>query len=184
MLELISEFSSGGRVSQELIELAGERRPRFGFRISDFGLGLIRMARVHLALSLKQPWATLLVHGRKTIEVRRWPTKQRGRILIHAARIPDPRPEAWAFVSKELWPLAQQVGGIIGVGELTECLSYRSLENFTMDREKHLNDPAWFQGPVMYGFLFSNLKALPFRRYPGWMRFFEVEPSALRGIDG
>src|SRR5437879_10658243 len=87
------------------------------------------MARMHLALSLKQPWATLLAHGRKTIEVRRWPTKQRGRILIHAARIPDPRPEAWAFVSKELWPVAQQVGGIIGVGELTECLSYRSLEN-------------------------------------------------------
>ena len=73
---------------------------------------------------------------------------------------------------------------IIGVGELNDCLVYRTLEGFTADREKHLNDPSWFQGPVMYGFAFANLKALPFRRYPGWMRFFDVEHSALRGIDG
>ena len=142
------------------------------------------MARMHLALSLKQPWATLLAHGRKTIEIRRWPTNRRGRILIHAARIPDPRPEAWALVPDELREHAQQVGGIIGVGELNNCLVYRTLESFVTDREKHLNDPSWFQGPVMYGFAFANLKALPFRRYPGWMRFFDVEHSALRGIDG
>ena len=54
------------------------------------------------ALSLKQPWAALLVHGRKTIEVRRWATKRRGPVLIHAARVPDPRPEAWAQLPPEL----------------------------------------------------------------------------------
>src|SRR5204863_2700985 len=37
------------------------------------------------ALSLKQPWAALLVHGRKSVEVRSWPTARRGRVLIHAA---------------------------------------------------------------------------------------------------
>jgi hypothetical protein len=142
------------------------------------------MTRAHLALSLKQPWATLLAHGRKTIEIRRWPTNRRGRILIHAARIPDPRPEAWALVSKDLWTYAQLVGGFIGIGELTDCVDYRTVEIFAADREKHLNDPSWFQGPVMYGFVFAHLKALPFRRYPGWMRFFEVEPAAVRGIDG
>src|SRR5438105_4444384 len=59
------------------------------------------------ALSIKQPWAALLVHGRKTIEVRRWPTARRGRILIHAARLPDPRPEAWQQVPKELLQAAR-----------------------------------------------------------------------------
>ena len=54
------------------------------------------------ALSIKQPWAALLVAGIKTVEIRRWPTNRRGRILIHAARIPDPRPEAWALVPDEL----------------------------------------------------------------------------------
>jgi hypothetical protein len=141
------------------------------------------MSRVHLALSLKQPWATLLAHGQKTIEIRRWPTSRRGRILIHAARIPDPRPEAWALVSEELRQHAQQVGGIVGVAELNDCLVYRSVDSFASDRAKHLNDPSWFQGPVMYGFVFSNQQALPFRRYPGWMRFFDVEQSALKGID-
>jgi hypothetical protein len=141
------------------------------------------MSRVHLALSLKQPWATLLAHGQKTIEIRRWPTNRRGRILIHAARIPDLRPEAWALVSEELRQHAQQVGGIIGVGELSDCRAYRTEDSFASDRPKHLNDPSWFQGPVMYGFVFSNLQTLPFRRYPGWMRFFDVEQSALKGID-
>src|SRR5947199_331497 len=52
------------------------------------------MAEVRYALSFKQPWAALLVHGLKSIEVRVWPIARRGPVLIHAARIPDPRPDA------------------------------------------------------------------------------------------
>ena len=48
------------------------------------------------ALSVKQPWAALLVAGVKTVEVRTWPTARRGRVLIHAGKIPDDRPEGWA----------------------------------------------------------------------------------------
>jgi hypothetical protein len=126
------------------------------------------------ALSLKQPWATLLVHGLKTIEVRRWPTARRERILIHAARVPDERPEAWAHVPPELLAEARQVGGILGAGDLTGCLAYRGLTEFAADQARHLNEPSWFEGPVLYGFVFANLTVLPFRRYPGWMRFFTV----------
>jgi hypothetical protein len=133
------------------------------------------MAEVEHALSIKQPWAALLVHGRKVIEVRRWPTARRGRILIHAARLPDERPAAWAHVPPELDALARQLGGIIGAGDLTDCVPYRTVEAFSVDRRRHLNDPRWFRGPVLYGFVFANLTALPFRPYPGWMRFFAVE---------
>ncbi|HLJ95670.1 MAG TPA: ASCH domain-containing protein [Gemmataceae bacterium] len=126
------------------------------------------------ALSLKQPWAALLVHGYKTIEVRRWPTARRGRILIHAARVPDSRAEAWSLVPAELHEAAQLRGGIVGAGELTGCTPYRSLEAFTADRSRHLNDPSWFHGPVLYGFSFAKLETLPFRAYSGWMRFFPV----------
>lgn len=129
------------------------------------------------ALSLKQPWAALLVHGRKTIEVRRWPTARRGRILIHAARIPDERPKVWALVPPELVESARLVGGIIGEGNLTGCIAYRTLEQFTTDKDRHLNDPAWFREPVLYGFVFEQLTVLPFRPYPGWMRFFSVDPD-------
>lgn len=38
------------------------------------------------ALSIKQPWAALVVHGIKDIENRTWSTKRRGEVLIHASK--------------------------------------------------------------------------------------------------
>lgn len=38
------------------------------------------------AISLWQPWATLMALGEKWIETRHWPTKYRGDLLIHAAK--------------------------------------------------------------------------------------------------
>src|SRR5262245_48875861 len=106
------------------------------------------------ALSLKQPWAALLAHGRKTIEVRKWPTARRGRVLIHASRVPDERPEAWQHVPPELTESAHLFGGILGAGEVIGCKVYRHLEAFTADQAQHLNEPAWFEAPALYGFTF------------------------------
>lgn len=39
-----------------------------------------------IALSIRQPWASLILKAHKDIENRCWPTKVRGRILIHAAK--------------------------------------------------------------------------------------------------
>jgi ASCH domain len=134
------------------------------------------------ALSLKQPWAALLIHGRKTIEVRRWATARRGTIFIHAARIPDARPEAWANVPPELREAARMVGGLIGAADLTGVKAYRSAEAFVADRARHLNDPSWFQLPCLYGFIFANAHVLRFRPYKGNVRFFTVEvPSEPKG---
>lgn len=36
------------------------------------------------ALSVKQPWASLIASGRKTVELRSWSTKYRGPVLILA----------------------------------------------------------------------------------------------------
>lgn len=127
------------------------------------------------ALSVKQPWATLLVHGYKTIEVRRWPTARRGRILIHAARVPDPRPEGWDLVPPELAEAARLSGGIVGTGDLTDCVEYRGPDAFSADQCHHRNPTAWFQEPLLYGFRFRNLTPLPFRPCSGWMRFFPVD---------
>lgn len=132
------------------------------------------------ALSLKQPWAALLVHGLKSIEVRAWATRRRGPVLIHAARVPDDRPEAWALVPEELRPATAQLGGIIGAAELLECLHYRTFERFLTDRDRHLNDPSWYRPTGLFGFRFANPVALPFHRCPGQIRFFRVEwPGAL-----
>src|SRR5579859_1740938 len=112
------------------------------------------MSNVQYALSLKQPWATLLVHGLKCIEVRAWPTARRGPILIHAARVPDPRSEAWTHVPKELRGEAEMGGGVIGCAELTGCRTYRTAADFVADQNLHLNAPDWFK-PVLYGFVFD-----------------------------
>jgi hypothetical protein len=126
------------------------------------------------ALSLKQPWAALLAAGRKTVEVRKWPTARLGPVLIHASGVPDERPEAWALLPPDLAELARLQGGIIGAGVLRGCKTYRSAEAFAADQAKHLNDPTWWQPPALYGFLFEALEVRPYRRLPGWMRFFEV----------
>ena len=131
---------------------------------------------VQYALSLKQPWATLLVHGFKRIEVRAWPTARRGLVLVHAARVPDPRPEAWARLPVELRADADVIGGIIGSVELTECRAYRTAAEFVADQDLHLNAPDWFK-PGLYGFTFAKPERLPFRRYAGWMRFFSVDEA-------
>jgi len=129
----------------------------------------------HYALSLKQPWAALLVHGRKTVEVRRWATRRRGAVLIHAARVPDLRREVWERLPPELLLEAQLVGGIIGAAELTGVVAYPSPQLFVADCARHLNDPSWFQPPRLYGFVFANPRPLDFHRCPGNVRFFTVE---------
>ncbi len=41
------------------------------------------------ALSVRQPWASMIASGIKTIEVRSWPTLFRGELLIVSSRKPD-----------------------------------------------------------------------------------------------
>ena len=40
------------------------------------------------ALSVRQPWASLIDHGAKTIETRRWYTRYRGPLVICSSRRP------------------------------------------------------------------------------------------------
>jgi hypothetical protein len=132
------------------------------------------MGRDVLAISLKQPWAALVVHGVKSVEIRRWSTALRGRVLIHAAKVSDPRPQAWAHVPRELAEAALVVGGIVGAADVTGCIAYPSADAFAADRMLHLNDPAWYRPPVMYGFVLTRPAATRFRPLNGYIKFFPV----------
>jgi hypothetical protein len=127
------------------------------------------------ALSIKQPWAALVVAGIKSIEIRRWPTDRRGLILIHASGTEDNRREGWDAVPQRLLPLTKRRGGIIGSVELIDCVAYDTAEAFGKDRGRHLNHPDWFRPPRLFGLVFRNAQTLPFRRFPGWIKFFPVE---------
>ncbi len=135
------------------------------------------LPKFRYALSLKQPWATLLVYGLKCIEIRSWATDLREEVLIHASQIPDSRPQAWKLVPVDLLDLARAVGGVVGSAELTGCIPYRTPAAFAADQALHLNDPAWFR-PRLHGFVFARAAHRPFRRCLGNVKFFRVEVSA------
>jgi hypothetical protein len=84
----------------------------------------------------------------------------------------------WRQVPADVQETASLHGGIVGEAELVGCLAYRTLEEFAADQERHWNDPTWFAEPVLYGFVVSQASVVPFRPCSGWMRFFQVEPSA------
>jgi len=49
------------------------------------------------ALSIRQPWAWLLVEGFKDIENRTWKTNYRGSFLIHASKQFDTKSVVWIY---------------------------------------------------------------------------------------
>lgn len=52
------------------------------------------------ALTLWQPWATLIALGIKTVETRKWKTPYRGPLAIHAA-YRRPRPDDWGDAEQQ-----------------------------------------------------------------------------------
>jgi hypothetical protein len=77
-----------------------------------------------LALTLIQPWATLIVHSGKDVENRSWPTRHRGGLLIHAGRKIDlsgyQQAASYGIVLPEPDELPR--GGIIGRVTVTDCV--------------------------------------------------------------
>ena len=133
-----------------------------------------------LALSVKQPWAALLVTGVKTVEVRTWTTRARGPILIHAGKAPDHRADGWALVTTpKLQTLAALRGGLIGTAELTACVRYRTPEAFARATDAHRNNPDWYRPGGLYGFVFQNPRPIAYHACPGRTLLFTVEGITL-----
>jgi hypothetical protein len=81
------------------------------------------------ALSIKQPWASLIAHGIKDIENRTWKTKFRGRIYIHASapkkfniQLTDEQTLAAAPVLKTAFEGTMSFGAIIGEVFIVDCV--------------------------------------------------------------
>ena len=84
-------------------------------------------------LSLKQPYADLLVFGEKTIELRKWNTRFRGEFLIHASKNIDI--QACERLDIDIDKLT--IGAIIG-SALVESLHALSHEPFDHAKVKAL----------------------------------------------
>mgnify|MGYP004573603869 FL=1 len=76
-------------------------------------------------LTIKQPWATLIMEGYKRFEFRSWKTKYRGDLLIHAGKGVDK--EAMRRLAKYI-PEDMPTGKILGKVTLIDCI--KCDENF------------------------------------------------------
>lgn len=115
------------------------------------------------ALSIRQPYAWLIVNGHKDIENRDWSTNFRGRVLIHAGLTypkRDYRDDAETYGERfGSYPERDtMLGGIVGVATITGCVT--------------ASDSEWFFGP--YGFTLTDAKPVPFVPCKGKLGFFNV----------
>jgi len=130
------------------------------------------------ALTIRQPYATLIMQGVKQFETRSWRTEYRGPLVIHAAangaRIHGDQlrrmEKRLRIMPTALMGLDYPLGAVLGVVELVECLpiSPRLIDALT-PREKWLG---WYSDG---GFVWDLARA-------GRVRF--AEPIACAGRQG
>ena len=85
-------------------------------------------------LTIKQPWASLIIEGYKRFEFRSWKTNYRGELLIHAGKSVDK--EANERLKGYLTDMP--LGKIIGKVELTDCI--KTTPEFFEERLKENKD--------------------------------------------
>jgi hypothetical protein len=115
------------------------------------------------ALSIKQPFAELIVQGRKKIELRTWNTKFRGEFYIHASKIPDKDAMA-KFGFKEL-----PTGCIVGKAELVDVKKYVNELEHEKDKNLHLASKYWGN----HGFILKDAKRVKEISCKGRLGFWE-----------
>lgn len=127
------------------------------------------------ALTIQQPWASLVIAGAKTYETRSWSTKHRSELLIHAgARFPEP---AQLLCKRE--PFFSCLGGrsfadlplghIIGSVEIVDCVRVEDLTNID-PREEAFGD----YRPGRWAWLLRNPSPLKHFHARGMPGLFEV----------
>lgn len=124
-------------------------------------------------LSVSQPYADLIIQGRKTIELRTWNTRFRGEFLVHAPL--KVRTDACKMLGIPVDGL--RTGVIIGRVELYGVKKYSTVAELKSDYGKHFAIREYHDH--RYGFLLRNPKELRVPiPYKGSLGFFEVRSGA------
>ncbi len=112
------------------------------------------------ALSIRQPWASLIIEGHKDTENRTWGTDWRGRFLVHASQRFDHAGYMW--VESEIGlslpaPSSYIAGAIIGSVNLDDIVG--------------IADSPWAIGPLCW--LLSDPRPCKPIPYKGRLGFYE-----------
>ena len=98
-------------------------------------------------LTIKQPWASLIVDGYKKYEFRSWKTNYRGKILIHAGMSIE---NDMALKVKK-YNLEYVKGAIIGEAEIVDCIlvdeqfnnQLIQIDKVVYGKNNHITTYAW-----------------------------------------
>ncbi|MGH9823010.1 MAG: ASCH domain-containing protein [Blastocatellia bacterium] len=128
---------------------------------------------MEIGLSIRQPWTELILQGRKTIEVRTWPTKHRGRLLLHAAA----RPDSAALKAFGLNRGEFVYGALVGECELYECSEFTE-STWESLRQHHLNLGAFTRG--QYAWLLRSSSRIGPILFKGRLGLMRIETTDSR----
>lgn len=124
-------------------------------------------------LSIRQPFAELIISGRKSIELRPWNTNFRGQFLVHASGNVDY--ESCTFFKTDPNTLARRA--VVGKAILYGVKEYANQKEFLEDLEKHLATAKY--ATSRYGFLIKDPVRFKKPIYvPGRLGFFDVALDA------
>lgn len=125
-------------------------------------------------LSVSQPFANLIISGKKSIELRNWNTKFRGEFLVHS-----PLKIKIADCKRLKIDTNLPVGVIIGKAILYDVKKYNSSKEVMQDKKFHFASSKFHN--KKYGFMLKNPKSF---RIPipmkGKLGFFDVEIQKMK----
>lgn len=128
------------------------------------------------ALSIRQPWASLILDGRKSIEVRTWSTVYRGLLWIHTGRSAS-RELLQRFDLERVFR-----GGFIGAARLGACLRMDA-SRWLKWESRHLAGPALPRGKIYWAWMLTDPVAF---REPlpggGELGLFQPQPTMQRRL--
>lgn len=122
------------------------------------------------AISVRQPWAWLIVNGHKPIENRDWRCDYRGPLVIHASKrmsqeqLDDYMHVQHKFPAIKMPPLREMpIGGIVGQANLVDCVTH--------------SDSPWFMGE--YGWVLAEPRCAKFHGFSGKLGLFPVHSNLV-----
>jgi predicted transcriptional regulator len=130
-------------------------------------------------LSLKQPYAELIVAGKKTIELRKWNTRYRGRFLVHASM--GTNEKACRRLGIDSKKIAH--GAVIGEAQIYSVKLYSTKMEFMSDAKRHMATYAGYHDSK-YGFMLKDARRFPRPiKLKGALNFFEIENLTETGTE-
>lgn len=121
------------------------------------------------ALSFRQPWAELILQGRKTIDLRTYNTHYRGPLAVHASQ----KMETGHCQEHNLDPEKLDAGGIVGTVELIDVIPLDEVA-YREHMNAHLAGRRWREG--LYGWVLAHPQRLPeFIPARGRTNLFNIE---------